>query len=349
VNAFASRLAAGFSRSVVRGSLYELFFVSAVASLLLIRGALALSGFPQVGGGGLHIAHMLWGGLLMLVSLLLLLGFIGRRALFVAALLSGVGFGTFIDELGKFVTSDNDYFFRPAIAVVYVIFVLVFLATRTLESHDRLSEPELVANAFDAAREARVTRRRPGHSAPVVAYLRSRPADPVLDALRETLEHAPQRPPALPGPLRRMRWRALRLYVSLVDSNGLGLVIAVVFVAYAAFIVLTLGGAIAIHATALPSSPFGKSAVAYSGLLASSAASALLLAAAAWRLRSSRLAALRLFDRAVTLDLLLGQVFAFYLLQFGALLGVSLDVAILLVVKGATRTLRHIETHRTPG
>src|SRR6266511_1039509 len=108
------RLTAGFPRSLTLGELFELFFVAAIASLLLIRGALALSGFPQVGGGGLHIAHMLWG-------LLLLLGFVGRRALFVAALLSGIGFGTFIDELGKFITSDNDYFFRPAIAVVYVI------------------------------------------------------------------------------------------------------------------------------------------------------------------------------------------------------------------------------------
>src|SRR6266568_7898895 len=135
---------AGFPRSLALGSLYELFLVAAIASLLLIRGGLALSGFPQVGGGGLHIAHMLWGGLLMLVSLLLLLGFIGRRTLHMAALVSGIGFGTFIDELGKFITSDNDYFFRPAIAVVYVIFVLLFLALRTLEAHGRFSQRELL-------------------------------------------------------------------------------------------------------------------------------------------------------------------------------------------------------------
>jgi len=349
VNGLVHRLAAGFPRSLARGSLYELFFVAAVASLLLIRGALALSGFPQVGGGGLHIAHMLWGGLLMLVSLLLLLGFIGRRALVIAALLSGTGFGTFIDELGKFITSDNDYFFRPAIAVVYVIFVLVFLATRTLETRDRLSDGELEANAFDAAREARTTRRRPGHSAPVVAYLRDREGvEPVLDALRETLERAPQRPPALPGPLRRVQWRALRLYVRLVDSNGLDLVIAVTFIAYAAFIVLTVVVAVTVYAGAPPASPQAKSGVAFTGLFVSNGLSALLIAIAATRLRASRLAALRWFDRAVTIDLLLGQVFAFYLLQFGALFGVSLDVAILLIVKGAMRTLRHVELHQAP-
>src|SRR5215469_8925345 len=120
-------------RNLVMVGLYETFLVSAVVSLLLIRAALALSGFPQVGGGGLHIAHMLWGGLLMLLSLRLLLGFIGRAVQFTAAIVSGIGFGTFIDEVGKFVTSDNNYFFRPAVALIYVVFVLLSLSARALE------------------------------------------------------------------------------------------------------------------------------------------------------------------------------------------------------------------------
>jgi hypothetical protein len=342
-----ARMAAGFPRHLALGRLYELFFVSAISSLLLIRGALALSGFPQVGGGGLHVAHMLWGGLLMLVSLLLLLGFIGRRTLYVAALLSGIGFGTFVDELGKFITSDNDYFFRPAIAVVYVLFVLLFLALRTLETRGRFSDRELVANAFDAAREATVTRRRPSYSAPVMAYLRERSGeDPLMGALERTLERAPivRRPP--PGPLRRVRWTLLRLYVSLVDSQGLDLVIGAAFVLYTAMIALTIGLAVADYRLQPPPSPLSKDGIAFTGLIASNVLSAAMVAIAAWRLRRSRLAALRWFDRAVTLDLLIGQVFVFYLLQFGALLGVSLDIALLLVVKGAARTLRRLEQRR---
>src|SRR6266511_3024443 len=87
------RLTAGFPRSLTLGELFELFFVAAIASLLLIRGALALSGFPQVGGGGLHIAHMLWGGLLMLVSIILLLAFLGETLRGLLAIVGGVGFG----------------------------------------------------------------------------------------------------------------------------------------------------------------------------------------------------------------------------------------------------------------
>lgn len=33
---------------------------------------LAVAGYPQVGGGGLHVAHVLWGGLLMGVGLVLM-------------------------------------------------------------------------------------------------------------------------------------------------------------------------------------------------------------------------------------------------------------------------------------
>jgi len=38
----------------------EIFLVAAVAAILGIRLYLKLAGYPQLGGGSLHIAHMLW-------------------------------------------------------------------------------------------------------------------------------------------------------------------------------------------------------------------------------------------------------------------------------------------------
>src|SRR5437762_2552671 len=119
-----------------------------VAALLSVRFFLGLTGFPRLGGGGVHIAHMLWGGGLMVAALLVLLGYLGQRIRRTAAVVGGVGFGLFIDELGKFITSDNNYFYRPAIALIYVIFVLLFLWWRSLERHRTWSEETYLANAL---------------------------------------------------------------------------------------------------------------------------------------------------------------------------------------------------------
>lgn len=340
------RLGSSFSRNLALGSLVELFLVTAVASLLLIRGFLALTGFPQVGGGTLHIAHMLWGGLLMLASQLLLLGFIGRRTLYVAAFLSGAGFGTFIDELGKFITRDNNYFFQPAIAIVYVIFILVFLVMRGLETRGRLSDRELLANAFDVVREAVVHRRRAGQAVRVVAYLEDHAgADPLLASFRDRLERTPVGPMPLPGPLRRLRRVLLHAYIRLIDSGRLNRVVIGMLLLFAGFMLLTLVAAAAAYPRG-PRSPLEKSGIAFSGLLTSNVLSALLILAAAWRLRSSHLGALFWFHRAVLVDLLLGQVFAFYLLQFAALVGVTVDACVLVVLNGAIHTQRHLARMR---
>ena len=103
------------------------FLVVAVATVLATRFALFITGYPQLGGNGLHIAHVLWGGLLMAVGVMGLLSFNGRVIRPVGSFLAGVGFGLFIDEVGKFLTSNNDYFFTPSIAIMYVVIVLLVL------------------------------------------------------------------------------------------------------------------------------------------------------------------------------------------------------------------------------
>ena len=45
------------------------------------------------------------------------------------------------------------------------------------------------------------------------------------------------------------------------------------------------------------------------------------------------------------MDLLLGEVFSFYLLQFGALFGVALDAILLVMVRSAIHTQRMLERH----
>jgi len=91
------------------------------------RVFLQLTGYPQVGGSVLHIAHAIWGGLLLFVAVLVMLILANRWAVTISAVLSGIGVGLFIDEVGKFITQKNDYFFPPAAPLIYASFLLMVL------------------------------------------------------------------------------------------------------------------------------------------------------------------------------------------------------------------------------
>jgi len=103
--------------------------LSFAASVILIRLFLELTGYPQVGNSELHIAHVLWGGLLLFAASLLSLIFANRWVYKVSALLAGVGVGLFIDEVGKFITQSNNYFYPAAAPIIYAFFCLPYCFT----------------------------------------------------------------------------------------------------------------------------------------------------------------------------------------------------------------------------
>ena len=80
--------------------------ISFAVTVAVVRGFLDMTGYPQIGGGGLHISHVLWGGLLLFVAALALLTIDYRPVYVVASILAGAGFGLFIDEVGKFITNN---------------------------------------------------------------------------------------------------------------------------------------------------------------------------------------------------------------------------------------------------
>ncbi|WP_043498328.1 hypothetical protein [Georgenia sp. SUBG003] len=127
------------------------FVVVTVLTIAVTRGLLQLTGFPQIGGEGLHVAHVLWGGLLMAVAVVLAVSFAGPVVRPLVAFFGGIGFGLFIDEVGKFLTHDNDYFFSPAPMIMYVTLVLVMLAADALHGRRAHHPTEYLAAAADHA------------------------------------------------------------------------------------------------------------------------------------------------------------------------------------------------------
>src|SRR5512133_3817407 len=115
-----------------------LSLVSFAMSVIFTRTFLELTGFPKLGNSTLHIAHVLWGGLLLFIASLLPLIFANRWLLNLSAILSGIGVGLFIDEVGKFITQTNDYFYPPAAPIIYAFFLLtmlLYLTVRRPEVH----------------------------------------------------------------------------------------------------------------------------------------------------------------------------------------------------------------------
>lgn len=101
--------------------------LSFAASVSLTRLFLELTGYPQLGGKELHIAHLLWGGLFLFIASLLPLIIANRWVYLLTALISGIGVGLFMDEVGKFITQSNNYFYPPAAPIIYAFFLLTVL------------------------------------------------------------------------------------------------------------------------------------------------------------------------------------------------------------------------------
>ena len=110
-------------RAQTADSFWLLLIMSLSVTVIVTRTALELTGYPQVGDSTYHIAHLLWGGLAMFVALVLPLTIANPYTPWLAAVLGGVGAGLFIDEVGKFITQSNDYFYPLAFPIIYAFVV----------------------------------------------------------------------------------------------------------------------------------------------------------------------------------------------------------------------------------
>ena len=325
-------------RGIEFGALHETLLITGVATILVIRTQLWLTNYPQLGGRGLHIAHLLWGGMFMLISIGLLLTFLGRPVRRLAAIVGGVGFGFFIDELGKFITEDNNYFYKPAAALIYLIFIGLFMTTRALQRSDRPGARDDLANAVDLLGDAaRDDLDEAGRREALALLARADQDDPLVAPLRGVFEELQPRAPKPPGAAARAAtavrdaaqrfaaWPGFETFLSWLF--GIWALVSALGVFELVFSVgVDLGAA---H-RGYVSDRIQDLAFVNIASLVSSFASALLVAHGVLRLRQGRReAAYRDFERALLVAIFVTQVFSFVESQFGAVFGLGIDLLLL--------------------
>lgn len=310
----------------------ELFLVSAIVTILTVRLMLEITGYPQMGGSVLHVAHVLWGGLLMAVSIIILNTFIGKKAEVLGTLFGGIGFGLFIDEVGKFVTKDNDYFFQPSLAIMYVTFVFLYLISRWILTSTVYSEKEYLCNSINEMRELPIGVATEEERSLILFYLdKSGTKNPLAGKLDQIISGTATGAPGESGLFLRLRKRLFDSYRNLTAKRW--------FVpAVKAFFILQFIGSLGMVLTLLldPGTiitqleAFGFSDWA---ILASSVISALFIALGVLYLRRSRLEAFRMFERSVLVQILVGQLFLFYKDEFSAIPGFAFYLLLLLGIR----------------
>lgn len=326
-------------RNIASLGLIDVFLVSAAVSMLVIRVYLHLTGYPQIGGAHLHIAHMLWGGMLMLIALMIGMFYIGPGVTRIVAIVGGAGFGLFIDELGKFITRDNNYFYQPTIGIIYLIFVVVYIGSRVMVMRYHYRASDYKASAFRLAESALDGKLTEAESKELTSLLAQTGDEEFNKAITRFVAELAIVESSHPSWYRRLSYHLDGLYHRYFDLPELtkrirwisaaGIIVLIVLqfllVEFSDLIVDT-------HQTAASSSFFET------GYSASSFLVDAIFIIAAVRMLHNRLAAFRLFYFGLLINVFVTQFFLFGYAQLYAL-PVLIANALLLAINGFI--LRH--------
>lgn len=310
---------------------FEMFLFSAVATVLVVRTLLAVAGYPQVGGGGLHVAHVLWGGLLMAAAIVLMEIFPGTLVRIRAAFIGGIGFGLFIDEVGKFVTKDVNYFYQPAIAIMYAVFVALYLVVREVLQRRALDDRRRLALASAALSDLALGQLDTAHRDYALRLLDGVDDTSGLRAAAAAVRAGltAERPDNrnLETVLSQFRDRLVRPVDSALTGPAADRLVLAGFGLVAADLVLSAVIAISHpgRATALPT--------AIDTGLPSVLGAVLLVVGLLAVLRGQRVAGVAWLQRAVLVQLLFTQVVLFNRTQWLGLIGFALDVLVLALLR----------------
>ena len=327
------------------GEMTDTFLVFAVVTVLVIRFQLWLTNYPQLSTGKLHIAHLLWGGLLMMLAIIIMISFISRSIRTTGAVMGGIGFGFFIDELGKFITKDNDYFFQPTAALIYIIFVLLYFGTRALQNRRGFSSRENLANALEFVKDGAIngidesTKRRALNLLDNVDH-----SDELYAPTRSLLEGVEAEPDHKLPITKRAARRLESIYKRIIKTGWFPKVVTAVFVVFAVqvviqmFLIILFTGVsiVGFNAKEIFEAAFDNieklTFISWATII-STLVSGILILIGVFRLKRSRLEGYRFFDRGLLVSIFITQVFLLAQSQFAAVIGLAFNLILLVSVR----------------
>lgn len=256
--------------------------------------------------------------------------------------------------MGKFITHDNDYFYQPAVAFIYIIFIFIIISVRFIHKRQVYSEEEFLINALRKMEEVASDNLNEDEKNVALSYLKkTNPEDPLAISLKNLLTRTDVVPPPHPSyfvriknNLRNFYYKitqipvfpvALILFFTIQLLIKLGYVIVLIFFKGLGLEQILNIQIFSILALRLEDLTFIEWAKFFSSLL-----SGVFVLLGIINIYRSRLMALKMFERSILVSIFLTQVFIFYEEQFVALFGLSFNLLILV----ALRYMIHKESSR---
>lgn len=319
-------------RNVEFTHLFDTFLITSITTILAIRFYLKLMGYPQIGSSTLHISHLLPGTLMMLGAVMILLAAVNRGARGFAAFLAGLGFGLAWDELGKFITNDNNYFFHATPGLIYITFIALYLVVRYFGQR-RFSQNDYMANVLDLLKDAAINdldEREYKHAKELMSHVSPRhilykPTKAMLEGVKPT---PVRKPSVLDKAYELMKWPVITLSRQTYFAR-LVITIALVYgFASLAAAIFFFAGATLPDSGHINAFLEGDESDLIGGI--SALASAVLVAEGAVRYFNDRVKrAYKLFEQSLLVNIFIGQVVLFFKSQAVALMWLAITLFLL--------------------
>jgi hypothetical protein len=228
---------------------------------------------------------------------------------------------------------------------MYVIFILIYVAVHTIQTRWSYTKQEYLINAIEGLKEIALRDLDEGEKKRAIDYLnRSDPVDPLVVSTKDLLLNTQAAAIPRPGAYARLKLSLNKLYLRVIEKSAFAATVITIFLLK--FVVTTSAVIFLVFfwglgwARIISSSVFDHVEKTFRNIsfvdgaeILSSLASGIFVFIGIYYMRKSKLIAYQMFERSILISIFLTQVFIFDQKEFAALVGLSINILFLLVIK----------------